>query len=103
MSGIEITAADREAAALWALSEAYLIDVESLARVFAARRIQARNYTIEEAVHIATYELVDAEATGDETDAAYNRGIMDAITAIRNLSTQDTPDMRATNKGLENE
>ena len=44
--------------------------------------------TIERCAGVAIDEKVDALATQEETDAAYNAGIDDAVEAIRNLKGQ---------------
>lgn len=87
MSGIEITQADREAARQFIADEWPSWDHDhqtvsaQLMVAFARHRHEARAEALAEAAEMAMLERVEG-VEGNEEDAAYNRGVWDAATAI---------------------
>lgn len=61
---------------------------DGLPSIVATYRAEIEAATIERCAGVAIDEKVDALATQEETDAAYNAGIDDAVEAIRNLKGQ---------------
>jgi len=57
--------------------------LQEVEAAFARHRQAAEKATREAIIALAHGEYVDAEATGDEMDAAYNRAINDVIYATR--------------------
>jgi hypothetical protein len=109
MSGI--TQEDREAATeFWAAEGPFRMGLNAtLAKAFATVRIQARNAALEEARPLIEMladdleaEMKDRYCLGDGTPhpalkRKYDRDMVPVNEARSFLSTQDTPDMRATN------
>lgn len=91
---IEVTESDKKAACAYLSGIAELRGKDAIteiyddhpAVVFAATvRQQAEDAMRERCLAAVDNEKVDAEATGDEGDALYNRAIEDAYTTIRGI------------------
>lgn len=121
MSGIEITAADNEAAASYLAATAFGTSkaqylaawqardeaangyVHPLAYLFAQTRTQVRNAALEDAARVAEDYLTQVREVLEQPDMSKKAMLMIVPTmqafsavadAIRTLFTQDTPDMR---------